>query len=64
PREDYVSTTVYFSVDPLAFQDPPITQIEAHAPEVVRDLDGSEYITHAGWGQGGVFIAPLRWDCP
>jgi arabinan endo-1,5-alpha-L-arabinosidase len=64
PREDYVSTTVYFSRDPLAFQDPPIAEIEAHAPEIVRDLDGSEYITHAGWGQGGVFLAPLRWVCP
>ncbi|HEX6240699.1 MAG TPA: family 43 glycosylhydrolase [Polyangiales bacterium] len=63
PREDYVSTTVYFSADPLAFQDPPITQIEAHAPEVVRDLDGRAYISRAGWGQGGVDLAPLTWKC-
>ena len=64
PRNDYVSTAVYFSRDPLGFQGPSITEIEAHAPEIVRDLDGSEYITHAGWGQGGVFLAPLRWTCP
>jgi hypothetical protein len=34
-----------------------------HAAEVVRNLDGEYFITHAGWGQGGLFIAPLTWTC-
>jgi beta-fructofuranosidase len=63
PRFGYVSTGVFFSKDPTHFEGPPITMLNAHAPEVVRDLDGKEYITSAGWFQGGAYMAPLRWDC-
>jgi arabinan endo-1,5-alpha-L-arabinosidase len=63
PYADYVSTAVYFSRDPLLFTGAPVAEIEAHAPEIVRDLDGTEYITRAGWGQGGVFLARLEWTC-
>lgn len=63
PYADYVSTAVYFSRDPLHFSGEPVAEIEAHAPEIVQDLDGVEYITRAGWGQGGVFLARLEWGC-
>ena len=35
--------------------------IDSHALEVMRDSDGGWYASHCGWGQGGVFLAPLEW---
>lgn len=61
--EDYLATRVFFSADPLRFAEPAIAQLKTHAPEIVHDLDGKQYISHAGWGQGGVFLAPLSWHC-
>jgi len=61
--EDYLATRVFHSLDALHFSGPAITQLDVHAPEIVKDLDGKEYISHAGWGQGGVFLAPLTWRC-
>ncbi len=34
----------------------------AHAAEVVRDIEGNWYVSHCGWGQGGVYLSPLYWD--
>lgn len=64
PRHDYVSTEVFFSRDPFRFAGPPLAEIPAHAAEVVRDLDGQEHVSRAGWEQGGLDLAPLRWACP
>ncbi|OPZ04230.1 MAG: hypothetical protein BWZ08_02738 [candidate division BRC1 bacterium ADurb.BinA292] len=36
--------------------------LNAHAAEVIRDVDGKWYITHCGWGRGGAYIAPLYWN--
>ena len=33
----------------------------AHAAEVVVDEEGATWVSHCGWGQGGVYLAPLRW---
>ena len=33
--------------------------IDAHAAEVVVDERGDWWVTHCGWGQGGVSLAPL-----
>jgi arabinan endo-1,5-alpha-L-arabinosidase len=71
PRTDYSSTGVFYSTDPLHFdpsgavpsQQSP-TLLPTHASEVVTDLDGKLYITHAGWGQGGLWIAQLSVPCP
>ncbi|HEY6879846.1 MAG TPA: family 43 glycosylhydrolase [Polyangiales bacterium] len=63
PRNDYVSTEVFFSRDPFHFEPTPIAAIEAHAPEVIIDVDGSWHISHAGWGEGGVYLSPLAWNC-
>jgi arabinan endo-1,5-alpha-L-arabinosidase len=64
PRPGYVSVAVFFSEDPLHFQAPLVTNLPVHAPELVRDLDGKEYLTSCGWYQGGVYLTPLSWTCP
>jgi len=35
--------------------------IFAHASEIIRDLNGQWYISHAGWERGGLSLAPLIW---
>lgn len=58
----YAGTDVFRSRSPVDFKlDNLAGHIPAHAAEVVRDVDGTWYITHCGWGQGGVYLAPLRW---
>ncbi|MFF1817982.1 DUF2961 domain-containing protein [Kribbella sp. NPDC058245] len=55
----YESTKVYKSKDPLHFSiDQLAGTIQAHAAEVVQDGD-NWYVTGAGWGKGGLFLAPL-----
>ncbi|MEV7268560.1 family 43 glycosylhydrolase [Micromonospora aurantiaca] len=58
----YRRTAVYRSRDPLRFDGAEkVTVLDAHAAEVV--VDGSNwYLTHAGWGQGGLWLAPLTWS--
>jgi hypothetical protein len=53
---------VYRSTDPFHwdFKDH-VADIQAHASEIVRDVDGRWYISHAGWERGGLFLAPLTW---
>ncbi len=59
PRPDYLGTDVFRSADPLHFRiEDHVGHIAAHAAEIVHD-DGRWWITSAGWGQGGVHIAPL-----
>jgi len=64
---DYVRTVVFRSRDPLAFAWDPITELRAHAAEVVRDGDGSWHLTSGGWtsyvgeDNRGLLIAPLAW---
>jgi hypothetical protein len=62
PREDYADTVVFHSKDPFHFD--PNDQLDhfaSHAAEIVEDVDGKYYISGAGWGAGGVFLAPLEW---
>lgn len=60
---EYADTSVFISDDPLLFEHPrKVGHIKAHALEVVTDDDGRDYVTHCGWGQGGVYLAPLHWD--
>lgn len=61
PRPDYVGTDVFASRDPLHFDiNSLVGHIDAHAAKVVVD-NGNWWVTAAGWGQGGVSLAPLRW---
>ena len=58
----YRRTRVLVSDDPLAFDlGGQVATIDAHAAEVVVDAQGDWWVTHCGWGQGGVFLAPITW---
>jgi beta-xylosidase len=58
----YRRTRVLASDDPFHFElDGQVGLIDAHAAEVVVDERGDTWVTHCGWGQGGVYLAPLRW---
>ncbi|MFN8022136.1 MAG: hypothetical protein U0Q03_11470 [Acidimicrobiales bacterium] len=58
----YRRTRVLASDDPMHFEaDDEVAVIESHAAEVVVDTDGTLWVSHCGWGQGGVHLAPLRW---
>lgn len=60
---EYTSTAVYRSSDPMhfAYEDRVGMLGNVHGGEVVRDVDDRWYISSAGWGQGGVYLAPLEW---
>jgi len=59
PRGDYVGTDVFRSRDPFDFEGAELVgHIASHAAEVVRDGD-EWFVTSAGWGQGGLHLAPL-----
>jgi hypothetical protein len=58
--EHYRRTRVYESDDPFRFERE-VAVIDSHAAEVVVDEAGAWWVTHCGWGQRGVWLAPLRW---
>ncbi len=61
-RGSYRRTRVLASYDPFRFEAAgQVGTIDAHAAEVVVDEQGRTWISHCGWGQGGVYLAPLRW---
>ena len=61
----YSSTLVLASDDPLHFERADeVGYITSHAAEVIVDESGNDWISHCGWGQGGVYLAPLRFDGP
>ncbi len=62
PRDKYDGTAVYRSRDLFAWQiQDEVARIDSHAAEVIRDKNGKWYVSHCGWGQGGVYLAPLQW---
>ena len=59
----YRRTRVLVSDDPFDFRtDREAGTIDAHAAEVIEDEAGREWVSHCGWGQRGVYLAPLLWD--
>ncbi len=63
PHPDYVGTDVYVSHSPNHWENSDLAgHIDSHAAEVIRDKDGKWYVSSAGWGQGGVYLAPLIWN--
>jgi hypothetical protein len=63
PGAGYTQTKVYRSTDPFNWvYDANVPVLKTHAAEIVRDLDGQWYISHCGWDQGGVYLAPLIWN--
>jgi beta-fructofuranosidase len=58
----YRRTRVLVSDDPLSFDlAGQVATIDAHAAEVIVDEHGDWWVSHCGWGQGGVHLAPLTW---
>jgi beta-fructofuranosidase len=56
----YKDTRVYRSRDPFRFSVNDLAgRIDAHAAEVVTEPSGATRVTGAGWGQGGLHVAPL-----
>ena len=35
-----------------------MTRIPTHASEIIK-IDDDYYVTHCGWGMGGLYIAPI-----
>jgi hypothetical protein len=63
PGKQYTQTTVYRSTDPFNWvYDANVPVLKTHAAEIIRDIGGQWYISHCGWGQGGVYLAPLEWN--
>ena len=55
------ATLLYRSRSPFAFEGPPIARLRAHAAEWLVDPGtGDLCMTHAGPGQGGVWLMPVR----
>lgn len=58
----YRNSAVYESDTPLHWDmRRQVGEIAAHAAEVVHDGEDRWYVSHAGWGQGGLYLAELRW---
>jgi hypothetical protein len=59
----YRRTRVLESDDPFRFSlEGQVGTLDAHAAEVVVDEAGATWVSHCGWGQGGVFLAPLHFE--
>lgn len=71
--ENYHHTLVFAGKDPFQFGcfdgasgAQPVAELNAHAPEIVQDVDGTYRITSCGWknlsfSRGSVVIAELGW---
>lgn len=58
----YRRTRVIASDNPFDFRiQDLVATISSHAAELIVDADGSEWVSHCGWGQGGVHLAPFEW---
>ena len=59
----YSETAVYES-DHAFHWDPAnlIGKFPAHAAEVIQTPEGRWFVSRAGWGQGGVYLAELTWE--
>ncbi|WP_437916737.1 family 43 glycosylhydrolase [Sorangium sp. So ce302] len=61
PRGGYVGTDVFVSLNPRHFETGwTAGHVASHAAEVI-EAEGSWWVSSAGWGRGGVYIAPLEW---
>jgi GH43 family beta-xylosidase len=59
----YNETTVYESEAPFHWAaERQVARFPAHAAEVIQTAGGKWYVSRAGWGQGGVYLAELVWE--
>jgi hypothetical protein len=62
--EPYSNTAVYASSDPFHWDmADQVGSIGAHAAEVVLE-NGETFVSRAGWGEGGLYLAKLEWGNP
>lgn len=55
-------TFVYVSDTPTDFHNrPPIAQLKAHAPEIIKDGEGNYFISSADYPRRGINLARLEW---
>jgi len=60
-NRDYVNTAVFESADPLRWSwADRVLKFPSHAAEVIQDGE-RWFVSHCGWGQGGVYLADLEW---
>jgi beta-xylosidase len=58
----YANTAVYESTDPFHWEaSAQVAELPSHAAEIITTEDGEWYISHAGWGEGGLYLARLYW---
>ena len=59
----YIVTDVFASDDWRRWTDADhVGRVACHAAELVEDGDGTWYVSSAGVGQGGLSLAPFRWN--
>jgi arabinan endo-1,5-alpha-L-arabinosidase len=59
----YNETAVYESETPFHWDAANLVgKFPAHAVEVIQTPDGKWFVSRAGWGQGGVYLAELTWE--
>jgi hypothetical protein len=59
----YNNTEVYVSDSPFHWNpEDVILRFDAHAAEVVNAGKGKWFLSAAGWGQGGLYLAELMWN--
>jgi beta-fructofuranosidase len=59
----YNETAVYESESPFHWDASRLVgKFPAHAAEVIQTKEGKWYVSRAGWGQGGVYLAELVWE--
>lgn len=64
-NERYNTTAVYASGSPFSWHPADIvTTFPAHAAEAVSDSKDRWFVSSAGWGQGGLYLAEMNWDDP
>lgn len=62
-RSAYARSEVLVSEDPFHWEiENKVLTYPAHASEVIEDLEGNWYVSHCGWGQGGLYLAPFKWN--
>lgn len=58
----YDNTAVYKSDSPFHWDiKNQVGEIPAHCAEVIQDSDKAWYISRAGWGREGLYLAKLKW---
>lgn len=61
-NRSYNETAIYESETHLHWgQNEVVGKFSAHAAEVIQTSDAKWYVSRAGWGQGGVYLAELHW---